>query len=229
MGSENYKKILEWVKLIAETISAIAPLFKVIALMAGVFVVTTFVNDLQYKSEIETYVTQYEQYRDRAQVALNTVDELQDLVNESQARADDAVAQANSYQSEINRLRFTLRAPASPRPAASPPQIPNNLQETIYSLETIIDAQQHEIVVQDSIINLQDKQINSLRFALTEKDVQLTTLTQGIDSLRTIVLDLPEAPNNPDKLFGVIPMPSRSTSFAAGVAITAIAIGVILN
>ncbi len=53
--------------------------------------------------------------------------------------------------------------------------------------------------------------------------MSLDTQTQRADSLYTIVMNIPEAPSNPNKVFGFIPKPSRMQSFFIGAALATVA------
>ena len=77
---------------------------------------------------------------------------------------------------------------------------------------------------QENTINTQDTQIGQLNKALNSKDNVINLLTLSRDSLQKVVINIPQAPKNPNKMFG-IPLPSRKvmlvTGFIAGVVTTA--------
>jgi hypothetical protein len=109
------------------------------------------------------------------------------------------------------------------------------LQNRMYSPEVLADTIKL-LALKDSVIeNLEDQVamtasiITDQSAIIEQKDTQIILLESAVaisttrgDSLQTILHTLPPAAPNPNKLFGIIPKPSRKL-----VAITAFAVGVV--
>lgn len=92
---------------------------------------------------------------------------------------------------------------------------------TIDNLKTQVTTTEAIVEEKDKIIGLKTEQL-----ALTVNSLQLST--QRGDSLQRTLSSLPPTPKNSNKLFGVIPLPSRKT-LAISALLSGIAIGTVIT
>jgi len=103
--------------------------------------------------------------------------------------------------------------------------MPQTVTDSLSHMTSIISLQDSIIEQQENTIDTQDAQIGQLNKALQNKDNAIFLLTTSRDSLQKVVLNIPPAPKNPNKMFG-IPLPSRKvmavTGFIAGAITTSV-------
>lgn len=172
------------------------------------------------KDAMADYIQKYNQFQQQADSAVKFADSLktQIAIEENEARAAQARAESlsqdvkilknktSSLRTHVDTLRLTIT-------------------DSTELARTIIPLQDSIIAHQDSTIKTQDAQILEIQTALTRKDTAISLLTVSRDSLQKVVLNIPSAPKNPNKMFG-IPLPSRKvmavTGFIVGVVTTVV-------
>jgi lipopolysaccharide export LptBFGC system permease protein LptF len=204
------KKFLEQTKLIAETLSAVIPIAKLVLVFAGVLGLVMVVKYNGQQDEMDRYIAQYKEYKTQAEATSKFADSLQTQItiqeNETRAalsRADVAARKAEEYKAQTNT--YTVAAVA----------IRETVTDTIELARTLIPLQDSIIAQQQLTIEAQDVQITELNTALNSKDVSLKLALQRGDSLQTVLNLLPPPPSNPNRMFG-IKLPSRKASFLVG-------------
>lgn len=197
-------------KLVAETLSAVIPLTKLILVAAGVLGLVMAVKYNGQQDAMDRYIAEYKEYKAKAEATSKFADSLKVQIdiqeNETRAalaRADIASRKANEYKSQTS----TLITQAS--------VIRETVTDTIELARTLIPLQDSIIAQQKLTIETQDTQIGELNTALNSKDVSLKLALQRGDSLQTILNLLPPPPKNPNRMFG-IKLPSRKMSFLVG-------------
>ena len=84
----------------------------------------------------------------------------------------------------------------------------------------VVEEENEELKVALSAADmLQQNLVNQVALLTMSLDTQ----TLRADSLYTIVMNIPEAPSNPNKVFGFLPKPSRIQSFFIGAALATVA------
>ena len=84
----------------------------------------------------------------------------------------------------------------------------------------VVEQENEELKVALSAADmLQQNLVNQVALLTMSLDTQ----TLRADSLYTIVMNIPEPPSNPNKVFGFIPKPSRIQSFFIGAALATVA------
>jgi hypothetical protein len=206
------------------------PIIKIIASIMGVFLVVLFIQG-QFKGndDIDRYIAEANRFKEEAQLAVAFADSLKLEIDIKESEASEAIERANALREQVSSLRSqttVLREQVNAVIAEAPPLAEMSKDELIIYAEQVIPQQQEIINQQEITINVQAQQIDELSRALVYKDEAIALLTQSNDSLQFVLRNPPTPPSNPNKMFG-INLPSRTTSFIAGVATGVAAIIVI--
>jgi len=175
------------------------------------------------KDEMEQYIEKYNTFKTQADATNKMVDSLKTIIviEENEARA--AISRANGLATQAKVAKgqvIGLKTDAdSLRKAIT--DSTEMARRIIPKLDTIIARQ-------DTVILHQDGEIKDLRFALQKKDTVISLLTFSRDSLQKVINNIPPAPQNPNKMFGIT-LPSRKVSFIAGTVVGIITAVVILK
>ena len=102
------------------------------------------------------------------------------------------------------------------------------ITDTLQLAREILPLKDSIITKQETTITTQDKKITELESALKSKDTAIALLTLSRDSLQTVIKNIPPAPKNPNRMFG-IKLPSRKASFVVGVVAGVVIGGVVLK
>jgi hypothetical protein len=225
----KWKQWTENIKLLAETFNNIMPIIKVIASIAGVFMLVVFIQGQFKSNDIDKYIAEAKKFQADAQMAVAFADSLKAEVKVLELDAAEAIGRANRLGGQVATLRGEtreLRNQLAATIAASPPITDMSNEELVVYASTIIPQQAQVIEAQDIIINVQTAQVEELERALVFKDQTILLLTQSADSLEFVLRNTPTIPKNPNKFLG-INLPSRTTSFVAGAVTATIAIVVL--
>lgn len=197
----------------------------VLLVIAGVFVFLFVQAQLKDRdSVIEKQIAAIEQYQKDAKKASQFADSLDKIADKKVAEAAAADARARSLQGEVSRLKrqtVDLRGDAD--------SLKKTLTDSVELARRVIPLQDSVIAKQDSTIRTQDTQIINLTIAGAKKDTALTIVTFSRDSLQTIVNNAPKPPQNPNKLFGFINLPSRKVIAAVSAVAGAVVAMVIVK
>ena len=177
------------------------------------------------KDKMDVYIQQYKQFQAQADSAVKFADSLKTQIIIEETEAQLAQEKANHYAEDVKALRKTTSVLKNKRDSLLKETVtPQTVTDSILHMSSIISIQDSIIDQQENTINTQDTQIVQLNKALTSKDNVINLLTLSRDSLQKVVINIPQAPKNPNKMFG-IPLPSRKvmlvTGFIAGVVTTA--------
>jgi len=177
------------------------------------------------KDKMDVYIQQYKQFQAQADSAVKFADSLKTQIIIEETEAQLAQEKANDYAEDVKALRKTTSVLKNKRDSLlKETGMPQTVTDSIVHMSSIISIQDSIIDQQENTINTQDTQIGQLNKALNSKDNVINLLTLSRDSLQKVVINIPQAPKNPNKMFG-IPLPSRKvmlvTGFIAGVVTTA--------
>ena len=186
-----------------------------LAVGAGAF----YMGSCGKKDEIATYISEYKKFQAEAKAAIKMADSLSTkiVIIENEARISQGKAQQASGQVNVLIGKTTdLRKRAD--------SIQQTLTDSIEMARRIIPMKDTIIAEQDSTIKVQAKQVAFLNLTIGKKDTIIGLLKFSNDSLKKVVIHIPAPPPNPNKLFGVIKLPSRTISYIAGIATGAAAV-----
>jgi len=173
------------------------------------------------KDTMEDYINKYNQYRGKVDSTNKMVDSLKTIIAIEANEAHAAETRANGFANNSKKSKAQLDSLRSETDS-----LRKTIKDSTEMARVIIPKLDSVISKQDTLIAQHKNEIANLRISLTKKDTIISKLTLSRDSLQTVTQKLPEAPKNPNKMFGIT-LPSRTTSFIAGtlvgiVAITAI-------
>lgn len=174
------------------------------------------------KTDLAKYIREYNEFRKQAAITTIYADSLKVEAAkwmESAKAKDTSIIKLKNAATKIkdsNRVLITridsLKADADTM--TNIVALIENKTKTITLLTKVVTNDSIIIGKKDSIISYKDLQISQLKASANLYKIR------G-DSLQIIVLNLPKAPPNSGKLFGFIPLPSRSVvgviAFAGGV------------
>jgi hypothetical protein len=226
----KWKSWAENIKLLTETFNNIMPIIKIIAGVMGMFLLILFIQaQFNGDDDIDRYIADAKRFQEEAQLAVAFADSLKVEVEIREMEASQAIERANNLGQQVRTLRnqtTELREQVNSVVAAAPPLTDFTYSELLYFTEQVMPQQQEIIIQQENIINIQAEQIEQLETAIIWKDEAILLLTQSNDSLQFVLKNPPTIPSSPNKMFGIT-LPSRTTSFIAGVATGVAAIVVI--
>jgi len=172
---------------------------------------------------MDKYISEYKKFQAQAEQASDYADSLAQeiVIADNEARA--AQGRANMFkkqavESRNETLNMMDRAQV----------LTETITDTLKLARAILPLKDSIITKQETTISTQDKQIFELESALKNKDTAIALLTLSRDSLQTVVNNIPPAPKNPNRMFG-IKLPSRKTTFVVGVVAGVVLGGVVLK
>jgi len=200
-----------------------------IAIVVGIFIVSLLLGKFGTNNELDTYIKNYNAYRDSVQTTLLQSDSVKIQLKELIDSIEVDSIKAKIQTGKIATLKSSLNATG---------RITDSLQRQLDSLKHasvvdsagIIKKQDQMIDTLKSQVSLSAHTIQLLEKRDTSRVEQITHLSRALtlsisrgDSLEVKLRNLPKPPKNPDKLFGIIQMPSRTVvgivSFTAGVVV----------
>jgi hypothetical protein len=182
--------------------------------------------DGRSKDKMQEYIDNYKIFQAQADSAVKFADSLKTQIIIEETEAKLAQDKASEYAQDVLELRNTTSILQSRRAALlKETEMPQTVTDSLSHMTSIISLQDSIIEQQENTIDTQDAQIGQLNKALQNKDNAIFLLTTSRDSLQKVVLNIPPAPKNPNKMFG-IPLPSRKvmavTGFIAGAITTSV-------
>ncbi len=177
--------------------------------------------DNRSEDKIGSYIKEYKKFQAQADSAVKFADSLKTQIIIEETEAHIAQEKANEYAEDVKELKRTTSVLKNKRDSLIKETVmPQTVTDSIDHMTSIISLQDSIIDQQEKTIDTQDTQITQLNKALQSKDNVIQLLTISRDSLQKVVVNIPQAPKNPNKLFG-LPLPSRKvmlvTGFVAGV------------
>lgn len=186
-------------------------------LLAGAAVY--YVTSSRDKDKLDTYITEYNTFREKADSVNDFVDSLKTHIVILQSDANAAVSTASVLSKQVVILKKTAETMKGARDS-----LKATIVDSTEMARKIIPMQDSIIAQQDTVIHVQGEQIVHLTKALALKDTTITLLTWSRDSLQSIIRIIPPPPKNPNKFLG-FNLPNRTVmsifGFVAGVVTTA--------
>jgi chaperonin cofactor prefoldin len=190
-----------------------------ICLVIAALTVGNYVGSWGKQTEIDEYKEQVEQFEQRVQ----TVTEFSELLQEQQIELTDSITQletqkiqaqqsADRFRSANTRLTQRLDSLRSTIGDINLDSIPEPVVQYINVLEIQIDTLQAEVTALRGALNVSNSQI-----LVWESKFDLEQ--QRADSLQVVINTFPTNVPDPDRLFGIIKLPSRTSSFLVGGAL----------
>lgn len=182
--------------------------------------------DNRSEDAIGTYIKEYKKFQAQADSAVKFADSLKTQIIIEETEAHLAQEKANEYAEDVKELKRSTSVLKNKRDSLMKETVmPQTVTDSIEHMSSIISLQDSIIDQQENTITTQDTHITQLNKALQSKDKVIQLLTLSRDSLQKVVINIPQAPKNPNKMFG-LPLPSRKvmlvTGFVAGVATTGV-------
>lgn len=210
---QKTKKLLEKTKLVAETITAVLPLAKLALVAAGVLGLVMMLKINKQEDEMDKYIAQYEAYQAKADSVTEFADSLKTEITIADNEAMAAVSRAQVLGRQVNSLKNETLSMAERATVMQ-----ETLTDTLELARQLLPLKDSIIAKQQETITAQGSQVSELEQALQKKDDALKLALVRGDSLQSVINLLPPPPKNPNRLFG-FKLPSRTASFAVGVAI----------
>lgn len=172
---------------------------------------------------MDKYISEYKKFQAQADSATKFADSLAQeiIIADNEARA--AQSRASVYSKQVVSLKNET---SSLKDRAQ--ELTETITDTLELARQILPLKDSIITKQETTITTQDKQIQELETAILKKDDALKLALLRGDSLQTVVNNIPPAPKNPNRMFG-IKLPSRKTSFVVGVVAGVVIGGVVLK
>ena len=220
---KKWTTLLTKIKLVAETTTAVLPVAKLALVAAGVLGLMMMLKVNKQEDEMDKYIAQYNQYKAQAEATSKYADSLAQEITiaDNEARAAQSRAIVYSRQAtELKNETLNLMDRAQ--------LLTETITDTLTLARELLPLKDSIITKQETTITTQDKQIQELESALKSKDTAISLLTLSRDSLQTVVNNIPPAPKNPNRMFG-IKLPSRKTTFIIGAVAGVVVGGVVLK
>lgn len=172
---------------------------------------------------MDKYISEYKKFQAQADSATKFADSLAQeiIIADNEARA--AQSRAIVYSKQVVSLKNET---SSLKDRAQ--ELTETITDTLELARQILPLKDSIITKQETTITTQDKQIQELETAILKKDDALKLALLRGDSLQTVVNNIPAAPKNPNRMFG-IKLPSRKTTFVVGVVAGVVIGGVVLK
>ena len=185
--------------------------------------VAGYITSWTKQSQMDQYIEEYEQFEEDAAVAREFADSLQEELAENDLEVQELqdsmiviVSNLNTSKdriAELDRERQELKAQVTD-------SVLNETPPEVREYIAVVEEENEELKVALSAADLLQQNLENQVALLT---MSLDTQTLRADSLYTIVMNNPEAPSNPNKVFGFLPKPSRIQSFLIGAALATVA------
>ena len=202
-------------------INPVASTIKTLLTIVAIATIGLLFNaQFQMKSDIAHYIALAEQFKLDAETATAYSDSLNAHIIEQELRANEAIRRAARLSSEVTQLRNQASSFSTQALLARA-----EITDAAEIVRIVLPLQDSVIRTQEQVILKQDEQIGELNYAIVEKNSTIELLTLSRDSLQTVLSKAPDAPRDPNKLFGM-KLPSRTTtaimSFITGVVVTVV-------
>ena len=187
------------------------------------FAAVFYWQDSTSDDAMDKYISEYKKFQAQADSASKFADSLAQevVIAENEARAAQSRAVVYSRQAtELKNETLNLMDRAQ--------MLTETITDTLTLARELLPIKDSIITKQETTITTQDKQIQELESALKSKDTAISLLTLSRDSLQTVVNNIPPAPKNPNRMFG-IKLPSRKTTFIIGAVAGVVIGGVVLK
>ena len=185
--------------------------------------VAGYITSWTKQSQLDQYIEEYEQFEEEAAVVREFADSLQEELAENDLEVQQLQDSMIVIVSNLNTSKVRIAELDKERQELKAQVTDSILEETpqeVRDYVVVIEQENEELKVALSAADqLRQNLVNQVTLLTTSFDTQ----TLRADSLYTIVLNIPEPPGNPNKVFGFIPKPSRMQSFFIGAAVATVA------
>ena len=172
--------------------------------------------DNRSDDQIGSYIKEYKKFQAQADSAIHFADSLKTQIIIEETEAHIAQEKAKEYAEDVKELKQTTSVLKRKRDSLmKETDMPQTVTDSLLHMSSIIGLQDSIITEQEKTIDTQDTQIIQLNKALKSKDNAIQLLTVSRDSLQKVVVNIPQAPKNPNKMFG-LPLPSRKVMLVSG-------------
>jgi len=185
--------------------------------------VAGYITSWTKQSQLDQYIEEYEQFEEEAAVVREFADSLQEELAENDLEVQQLQDSMIVIVSNLNTSKVRIAELDKERQELKAQVTDSILEETpqeVRDYVVVIEQENEELKIALSAADqLRQNLVNQVTLLTTSFDTQ----TLRADSLYTIVLNIPEPPGNPNKVFGFIPKPSRMQSFFIGAAVATVA------
>jgi chromosome segregation ATPase len=199
-----------------------------IAVAVILIVVAFSVGNCNGKTELDSFLVEYQELQNTAKKTTAYADSLQNEVTQladSAKRQDDKIKKLTisiSFREQQKVAQVRQLAQLESRVEAA--KADSNLVVVVATQDTVITNLKEQVTTTEAIVVDQKQVIQAQATQVLALNQALTLSTMRGDSLQTVLSSLPKAPSNPNKFFfGLIPKPNRTTiaivSLAAGVVV----------
>jgi hypothetical protein len=199
------------------------PIIRLITVISGAMMLTFMFVNAGKKDEMDTYIAQYNEFKSDAEKANAMVDELRVQVAEKEHEAQAAQSRAAYLNTQVRERKQSVSGAISVKDS-----LLKTITDSIEMARVIIPEQEKIIESQIVIIKTQDEQVHELNTVITLQKESNQLLTFAVDSLQKVIINIPAAPKNPNKMFG-ISLPTRKQSLIGGIVIGVVTTFVILK
>lgn len=202
----------------------IIPIWKWIVVGVAAAIAFTFVRAqlVDKDSKLAHQIEEVRIYKAKADSAVKVADSVTRVIdvklkeaNDAKKKADELSVQSGNLKKEVASTKQRLES------------LRGTIVDSIEMARTIIPLQDTIIARQDSVITTQSKQIEQLSLTIFKQDTALSISLASRDSLISILKSAPPPPKNPNKVFGILNLPSRK-SVAIVTAISAVTVTAII-
>lgn len=228
----NWKKVLEYIKIIGETITAVAPVIKMILVASATLGIAMFVNDVKQKSTADSYAEAIKTHKKETEVAMA-------LVGQYKKEVENLQHLSNSIKLENTLLMETITdtkksTQVNKQKAGQLVTILRDSSKTqedsIKTLVEIVPLKDSIIAEQDVVIAKQDTVIHNLNSIIENKDSQIEKLQISLTTMEGVIKTIPVYNACEQKFFFCkINKPSRKTSMITGFGIGILTAGILLR
>jgi len=184
---------------------------------------SSYVTSMFKQDEMDVYIEQYNEFKQRAEQTEQFADSLDKLVDgyreEIEELNDSIFIQTNKLSDAETRVADLGRRTANLREQLND-SLMSHVPEPVVAY--IDGLEEENIALKDNVTAA-----NTLIFTLqSQNDLLSTSLalqTTRADSLAAIVAAIPEPPKNPNKVLGFLPKPTRTQTFILGAVVGGVA------
>lgn len=216
--NEKLKTFLEKTKLVADTITVVLPLARLLLVAAGVLGLVLVIRATG-DDKAEQYAAEMRKFKADAELATRYADSLasQVVILENESRA--AIARADVFRQSAQKQSRQADAVATQVAA-----IRATITDSVQMAREIIPLQEEEINELRGALTSANFAMAQLDSAIVVKDSTIGILTVSNDSLRKVIRNIPAPPPPP-----IFPKVTRKQVFVGGTIIGFITAFVILK
>lgn len=202
---------------------------KIICEIAIILLVILTFNRCQHEDTPGKFIQASKQYDKEVKMVLRENDSLQKKVIDFKKNADNGLTKINILETKINAAQTKVNSYKSQlailQELVKDTAYVHTLRDSVVILRKVIPVQDSIISNQDSVITIHKNKFSGMVAVVAQKDSIIDNLTVSNGILLTTIKNTPKLKNDPNKLFKIIPMPSRKTAlitgFIGGVIVTA--------